>query len=197
LTASTTKYVAPAIPACLVVFFIIQKFYLRTSRQMRLMEIEAKAPLFTKFLEALSGLATIRAFGWETEFEEKFSKALNTSQKPYYYLWCIQRWLNLVLQLTVAALAILLTFVTVLTKGKVKAGLIGVSLVNVVGFSNTVKSLMTNWTVLETSIGALQRVKDFVESTESEHRDEERSEPPQEWPQHGRIEFTNLSASYG
>lgn len=44
-------YVAIAITLCIVVIVAIQLLYLRTSRQLRILDIEAKAPLFSRFLE--------------------------------------------------------------------------------------------------------------------------------------------------
>jgi ATP-binding cassette subfamily C (CFTR/MRP) protein 1 len=47
---------------------VLQKYYLRTSRQMRLLDLEAKSPLYSHFLESLTGLVEIRAFGWRDNF---------------------------------------------------------------------------------------------------------------------------------
>ena len=50
-----------AIPVVAAAVYWLQHTYLSTSRRLRVLEIEAKAPLFSHFLETLSGLATIRA----------------------------------------------------------------------------------------------------------------------------------------
>ncbi|KAI9848831.1 MAG: hypothetical protein M1837_006347 [Sclerophora amabilis] len=197
LISISSKYIAPALPFCLLIFYLIQNFYLRTSRQLRFMEIEAKSPLFTRFLEALGGLPTIRAFGWEKDFERRNSIALDVSQKPYYLLYCVQRWLNLVLDLTIAVIAVVLVVITVRTKGEISPGLIGVALVNIVSFNTSVKALVTNWTILETSIGAVSRVRSFASETETENLPSETQMPPGSWPQNGNIEFRGVRASYG
>lgn len=44
--------------------YLLQSFYLQTSRQDRLLEIEAKAPLYAHFGESVAGASTIRVFGW-------------------------------------------------------------------------------------------------------------------------------------
>lgn len=36
---------------------------------MRLLDLEAKSPLYSHFIESLSGLVTIRAFGWGENFQ--------------------------------------------------------------------------------------------------------------------------------
>lgn len=194
--AISAKYIAVALPFCLAVVWVIQKFYLRTSRQLRFLDIEAKSPLFTRFLESLGGLATIRAFGWQKEYLQRNKAVLQLSQRPYYLLYCVQRWLNLVLDLTVAVIAIILVVIAVKTRGKIDAGLIGLALVNIVNFSTNLKALITSWTVMETAIGAVSRTRSFAAETESENLPSETSMPPPGWPQKGAIEFKGISASY-
>lgn len=45
VVAASSPYLAVSYPFLAVVLFVIQKFYLRTSRQLRLLELEAKSPL--------------------------------------------------------------------------------------------------------------------------------------------------------
>jgi len=196
LIAVTSKFAAIAFPFCFVAFYLIQRFYLRTSRQLRFMDIEAKAPLFSQFVESLSGLATIRAFGWQSTLEEKNSELLDVSQKPFYLLWAVQRWLTVVLDLVIAAIAVLLMILVVKLRGTISAGYVGVSLVNVLLFSQSIKLLITFWTTLEVHIGAIARIKNFEGLTPTENKDSENNEPPPSWPMRGAIEFRDISASY-
>jgi hypothetical protein len=45
LIATATFYIALVYPFIAAVFYFIQKYYLRTSRQLRFMDLEAKSPL--------------------------------------------------------------------------------------------------------------------------------------------------------
>lgn len=189
-------YIATAIPVLMAVLYVVQRIYLRTSRQLRFLDIEAKSPLFTLFIEAISGLVTIRSFGFTQYFENRNAEALNMSQRPYYLLYCIQQWLNLVLDLIVAAVAIVLVSVATTTRNSADAGLMAVALTNVVNFSASLKGLIVSWTLLETSLGALSRVRSFTIQTASENLPAECVVPPDFWPQKGDIYFKNVSASY-
>lgn len=82
-------------------------------------------------MESLAGLVTIRAFGWEQSFMEQNYKKLDHSQRPYYLLYCIQRWLELVLDLIVGAQAVLVVGLAVWLRSSTSVGLLGVSLNNV------------------------------------------------------------------
>lgn len=75
---------------------------------MRHLDLEMKSPLYRHFTETLTGVVTIRAFGWRTQFLPENHKLLDDSQKPYYLLFCIQRWLAVVMDLFVAGIATVL-----------------------------------------------------------------------------------------
>lgn len=191
-----TIYAAISFPVILLGLYIVQKLYLRTSRQLRLMDIESKAPLYALFEESLSGLATIRAFGWQSSLSSKNDTLLDRSQRPFYLLFAVQRWLTLVLDLIVAAVAVLLIILVVQLRGTVVAGSVGLALLNVIQFSQNIKLLVTFWTTLETQIGSVSRIRSFTETTMSENKPGEDIPPPTNWPAQGSIEFDKVSATY-
>ncbi|KAK9443505.1 ABC transporter [Metarhizium brunneum] len=196
LVFTGSGYISASIPVCAALIFLIQTFYLRTSRQLRLLDIETKAPLFSHFIETLGGITCIRAYGWSAQYMDQSYDALDTSQKPYYLLWCIQRWLTLVLDLLAAGIAVMLVaFATMVHNGS--TGLLGVALFNVISFSGVLQSFVTQWTQLETGLGAIGRIKAFVQDTKPENSDGEVDDLPDNWPSAGSIVFDNVSASYG
>ncbi|PWY69102.1 multidrug resistance protein MDR [Aspergillus heteromorphus CBS 117.55] len=186
------KYMAPLIPLSVFMIYWIQKFYLRTSRQLRHLDLETKSPLYTQFTETLSGLMTVRAFGWQRNFQQEHQELLQQSQRPYYILFVIQRWLTLVLDLFVAAIATLLVIFAVLVPG---IGPIGVSLISLITFNQQLSELINFWTSMETSIGAVSRIRSF-QQVPSENLTGEDQTPSPNWPSQGQIAFHDLSASY-
>jgi len=122
---------------------------------------------------------------------------LDASQKPYYLMYCIQRWLNLVLQLIVGVMAVVVVALALSLTSTTSAGRLGVSLTAVVAFSGGISYFMQFWTQLETSLGAVSRVKNFEETTIPEDKEQETFIPGDDWPRNGAIEFKNVSASYG
>ena len=191
-----SNFAAISFPFLFVALYLIQRVYLRTSRQIRFMDLEAKSPLYSLFTESLEGLATLRAFGWRDALEMQHHKLLDRSQRPYYLLYAVQRWLTLVLDMFVAGIAVLLIVLIVELRGVLSSGLIGVALVNVILFSQNLKLLLTFWTTLETHIGAISRIKSFTTNSISEHLPQENQLPPSTWPSQGAITFENVSAGY-
>jgi ABC-type multidrug transport system fused ATPase/permease subunit len=196
LIGVSSIYAAISFPIFLTALYFIQKFYLRTSRQLRLLDLEAKSPLYSQFLECLNGLSTIRAFGWQRALETMNRDMLDQSQKPFYLLFAVQRWLTLVLDMMVAAIAVLLIVIIVELRETLSAGFVGVALVNVILFSQSIKLLLTFWTNLETHIGSITRIKSFTSGAVSEDLPSEKEIPPPQWPQEGAIEFKSVSAAY-
>ncbi|KAH8712254.1 hypothetical protein GQ44DRAFT_689190 [Phaeosphaeriaceae sp. PMI808] len=194
LIAVAAPYSAISFPIVGVVVYIIQKFYLRTSRQLRFLDLEAKSPLYTQFNEMLEGLPTIRAFGWQNFVVQKAKDLLDRSQRPFYLLFAVQRWLTLVLDFVVAGVATILIVLVVVLRGKLSAGYVGVALLNVVLFSQSIKLLITFWTQLETHIGSVARIKNFTTDPAAEDKDTEDHIPPLNWPSQGKIEFNDITA---
>nr|AAP78734.1 ABC transporter [Alternaria brassicae] len=196
LIAIAAPYAAISFPIVLIAVFFVQKFYLRTSRQLRFLDLEAKSPLYTQFNEILEGLATIRAFGWQDFVGEKAMALLDRSQRPFYLLFAAQRWLTLVLDLVVAAVATILIVLVVTMKGRLSAGYVGVALLNVVLFSQSIKLLISFWTQLETHIGSVARIKNFTADAVAEDHEGEDHIPPSSWPSTGKIEFRGIEACH-
>ncbi|KAJ3494502.1 hypothetical protein NLG97_g4037 [Lecanicillium saksenae] len=194
--ASGASYVGVIIPFGLAAVYFIQRYYLRTSRQIRFLDLELKSPLYTQFTETVAGLSTIRAFGWSRATKAENYQRLNTSQKPYYMMFCIQRWLQVVLDLFSAGMALILVIFAVVLPSSTSGGAIGLALVNVISFNFTLSSVIMAWTQLETSLGAIARLKWFNEYTPNENKPEESQKPSADWPSQGRIELDNVVAAY-
>lgn len=96
----------------------------------------------------------------------------------------------------VAVVAVLLMSLAVILRSRVNPGFLGVAMVNIMNLNNTLTSLIEFWTLLETSLGAVSRIKEFTENTDSENLPGEDGTPPPEWPLRGDLEIHGMSAAY-
>ena len=198
LIGVSSKWVAISFPFWFFAVYLIQKFYLRTSRQLRFLDLEAKSPLYSQFSEMMEGLITIRAFGWQKALEMKNRYLLDQSQRPFYLLYAVQRWLQLVLDLLVAAVAVLLMILVSQLKNSIGGAYVGIALLNVILFSQNLKLVLQFWTMLETHIGAVTRIRNFSGSVATEispPADTDKKLPPS-WPAQGAITFNSVCAGY-
>lgn len=193
------RYLTASLPVFLAAVYIVQRVYLRTSRQVRLLDIEAKAPVYLQFVETKNGAKTIRSFGWQNTCEGALQRLLDRSQRAVYLLYCIQQWLSLVLDILVSSLVLVLIAIVVTWRDKFSPGSVGVSLVTIMTFNFSLAQLIRTWTALETSIGAVARIKDFKDYTLPEETVLGIAQPegaPENWPRAGNIEFNKVVASY-
>ena len=164
---------------------------------MRFLDLEYKSPLYTHFAETLEGLSTIRAFGWQRQFTNNGFAHLDDSQRPYYLMFCIQRWVNLLLLLLAGITAVTVVALAINLVGTTSPGRLGIALSSVVTFNTGLTWLLLFWVQLETSLGAIARLKSFDEGMVPEDNEAENVVPPEDWPSRGAIEFKDVSASYG
>ncbi|KAJ0296990.1 hypothetical protein COL516b_011051 [Colletotrichum fioriniae] len=146
-------------------------------------------------VDTLKGLATLRALGFISADITVSNNLLDTSQRPAYQLAIIQRWLQLALKLLVAALATIV--VTLATQLRASSGFTGASLVTLMSFGDTLTTIVQSYTMLETSIGAVARLKTFSDTVTPETGPDEDVIPKESWPEKGAIEIKAVSASYG
>ncbi|WYZ43992.1 hypothetical protein EsH8_VII_000428 [Colletotrichum jinshuiense] len=199
LTCIATGYLALATPVLAAVLYAIQRVYLQTSRQVRLLDLEAKSPVFSHFLASFAGLVTVRALGRAADARAENLARLDLSQRAFYAMGSMQRWLLLVLNLVVAGLAVVLVALAVALRASVDPGLLGVALVSVMGFGHLLTQLLNYWAMLETSLGAVARIREFETGTPSEAGrggEDPASLPAGGWPAAGAIELAGVSAAY-
>lgn len=142
------------------------------------------------------GLSTIRAFGWQDNYAEKNIQSLDASQRPFYYLTCVQRWLQVVLDLLIAAIAITVVLLTVISRDNNKGANIGIALNMVIAANATLLRLISSWTSLELAIGAVTRLKEVQDTTPREDLDVETFFPAESWPSRGALALKNVQVSY-
>ncbi|KAF9875444.1 hypothetical protein CkaCkLH20_07264 [Colletotrichum karsti] len=212
LLFSAQKLMTMTLPLCVVIVYIVQKAYLRTSRQLRFLDLESRSAVYSSFLESVEGLVTIRSFGWEKQAENANIMCLDRSQQPSYILLCLQQWLCVVLDLMIAALATGIIGLAVVVKGTTTAGQIGMALNVVLVANSTLLSLVSSWTNLEISLGAMyefplptfptllmrsrSRLKSLENDTPREEQPKEDYEPDHPWPSSGTVELNNVTAAY-
>ncbi|KIH90038.1 hypothetical protein SPBR_00030 [Sporothrix brasiliensis 5110] len=206
------------LPVCVAIVYVVQKRYLRTSRQLRRIELESQSAVYFNILETVSGVQTIRAFGWQDTMAKENAVSLDNSQRPVYLTLSLQRWLNVVLDAVVACIAVGTVWLAVwgalaggsssqpILRFSPSGGHIGVALNIILVTNTTLLRLIQTWTNLEVSLGAVARLREATHETPQEESllDKDASEAngdaggqlPANWPSTGKIELANVTASY-
>ena len=163
---------------------------------MRLLDLEAKTPLYKQLIEIMSGVEHIRAFRWEDSCLEHSYRIIDESQRPFYYMSAIQRWLALVLDGNNLVLAlVLMSFACYWNYTTSQTG-IGLGFIGLLSLGSNFNFFIDTWTNVETSIGAIARLRSFIEETPQEQDHPEPERYLRDWPERGKIEFKNVFAEY-
>lgn len=96
----------------------------------------------------------------------------------------------------VAGLVVVLMGMAVALRTRLDSGFLGLALVGMMGLSHSLTNLVQHYTTLETTLGAIARIKDFSENTPVEQLTGEDDCPDPAWPSHGALQFEEVSASY-
>lgn len=196
MISAGSPYAVPIILFILMVLSIVRVFYLRSSRQLRRLELEASSSLFTRFTETSEGIHHIRSFGWQASFRRRLFIELDRSQKPTYLLYCIQRWLTLTMDLTSTVASLVLVSLSLRLPDSTSDAAVGLAMLSLIGFSSTATGYVQTWTAFETSLGAILRIMQFVRGTPQEQDTISGPPLPNNWPANGRIDFNAVSSTY-
>ncbi|CAG8951025.1 hypothetical protein HYFRA_00006422 [Hymenoscyphus fraxineus] len=106
-----------------------------------------------------------------------------------------QQWLTLVLNMVDIFMSVILTTLTIQLRSN--SGFTGTSLTTLMQFGKNLSGSFIFYTILETSISAISRLRGFSQNVTPEHREEiEDIKPSEDWPRNGGIQLKNISASY-
>ena len=63
-------------------------------------------------------------------------------------------------------------------------------------FNSSLSAVVSGWTLLETSLGSIARLRDLEAEVKPEDGSPEIQEPAPTWPDHGEIEIQDMTASH-
>lgn len=74
-------------------YYIAQRYYIKTSRELSRLESTSRSPIYALFSETLDGLSTIRAYGNERRLIEKNNRLLDSNVQSYFLNFSANCWL--------------------------------------------------------------------------------------------------------
>jgi ATP-binding cassette, subfamily C (CFTR/MRP), member 1 len=90
----TPWFLTTLVPIILI-YYIVQKLYIETSRQVRRLESLTRSPIFAHFAETISGQSTIRAYAAQNRFIVDSESKIDFNQSIAYHALAANRWLQL------------------------------------------------------------------------------------------------------
>ncbi|KAJ4290019.1 hypothetical protein N0V88_006820 [Collariella sp. IMI 366227] len=193
LVVISPQFLFPAILISLV-YYYVAKVYISSSSGLKALESARQSPVFQHFGETLSGIVTIRAYGAEREYLANSSALLQKLNQPSFFLGATERWLVLRLSLTSAFVSLFAGSFSI--RSNRDAGTIGLSMSYAIAFSEQVLWLIRYYMVTTQNMTTLQRVCDCLDESAEAQEATSATEPSQEWPRSGLVEYRAVSARY-
>ncbi|KAH7553229.1 hypothetical protein BM1_08202 [Bipolaris maydis] len=179
-----------------LLYFMIGRFYINSSRDLKRLESVHRSPLYQQFGETLSGMTTIRAYGDERRFIRENLNKINTQHRPFIYLWAANRWLAFRVDVVGAMVAFFSGAFVVLSVGRIDAGAAGLALTYAVTFTENVLWFVRLYSANEQNMNSVERVKEYLDVDQEAPSVIPANRPPSNWPSKGSVEFINYSTRY-
>ncbi|KAA8641709.1 uncharacterized protein ATNIH1004_011845 [Aspergillus tanneri] len=179
-----------------LIYFTLGAVYLNSSRDLKRLESVQRSPLYQQFGETLNGIVTIRAYGDGPRFIVDNHRRINNYNRPHFYLWAIDRWLALRVDITGASISFFTAVFIIANIGKVDAGAAGLSLTYAVTFTENVLWLVRLYSEVQQNMNSVERVNEYLGVEQEAVAVIADSRPPANWPSHGAVDFSSYTTRY-
>ncbi|KAL5019777.1 hypothetical protein ScPMuIL_002669 [Solemya velum] len=193
ISYSTPIFLAVVIPIG-ALYYLIQKFYIPTSRQLKRMESTTRSPIYSHFSETISGASTIRAYGQQDRFIQESLERVDRNIIYYFAGIASNRWLGFRLEFIGNFIVLAAALFAVLTD--VSGGVVGLSVSYALQVTGALNFLVRLTSDMETNVVSVERVKEYSESPTEAAWILPFQRPPHDWPDRGEVSYHDYSTRY-
>ncbi|KAM6085036.1 ATP-binding cassette sub-family C member 10 isoform 3-T4 [Theristicus caerulescens] len=178
-------------------YFSIQRYYRRTSRELKRLYSVTLSPIYTHFSETLSGLSSIRAMRATQRFELENQLRLEQNQRCLFASNTAMQWLDIRLQMIGVAVVTAIAGIAIIQHQKQlgNPGLVGLALSYALSVTNLLSGLISSFTVTETMMVSVERTEEYTTDIPMESQDK-LVQVAADWPSQGLVEFQQVVLAY-
>ena len=198
ITASTPIFIALVLPLG-AVYLYIQRYYLRTSRELKRLDSISRSPIYAHFQESLGGITTIRAYRQQKRFALENEWRVDANLRAYFPSINANRWLAVRLEfigsfiiLAAASFAI----ISVSTGTGLSAGMVGLAMSYALQITQSLNWIVRQTVEVETNIVSVERVLEYARLPSEAPEIISKHRPNISWPAQGAVSFNDYSARY-
>ncbi|XP_044754614.1 multidrug resistance-associated protein 1 isoform X1 [Coccinella septempunctata] len=179
-----------------IIYYVFQRYYVETSRQLKRLESVSRSPIYSHFGETITGASVIRAYCQEDRFILESDNKVNTNQMCCYPSVIANRWLAVRLEMVGNVIILFAALFAVWGRDSIDAGLVGLSVSYALQITQTLNWLVRMTSDVETNIVAVERIKEYAEAPQEAPWVIENKAPNNSWPEVGNVAFRDLSVRY-
>lgn len=188
-------YFAIALGPLFIGFLFSANYYRSSAREIKRHESVLRSGVFARFSEAVSGTASIRAYGLQSQFVEGIKREVDQMNSAYYLTFSNQRWLSVRLD----AIGNLLVFTTgilvVTSRFNVSPSIGGLVLSYILSIVQMIQFTVRQLAEVENAMVSTERLHYYGNELDEEpplHL----KDVPESWPQKGEIVFNEVQMRY-
>ncbi|KAF9404358.1 Multidrug resistance-associated protein 1, partial [Podila epigama] len=193
--ATTTPIFLAVIPPLVIIYILIQAYYIRSNRALKRIDSVSKSPIYQHFSETLAGVTTIRALGANGRFIDDNAKKADLSASAYFVWAASNRWLQIRLESLGAVIVLAAALFAVLSRNSLATGSVGLALSYAMSVTIDITWLLRSYCDLQNQLVAVERLDEYSRKN-PEAPAETDVKLPENWPNEGRVEFRNYSTRY-
>ena len=188
-------YFAIALGPLFLMFLFSASYYRSSARDVKRHESVLRSEVFARFSEAVSGTASIRAYGLQDYFLKGIHKSVDQMNSAYYLTFSNQRWLSVRLD----AIGNLLVFTTgilvVTSRFNVPPSISGLVLSYILAIVQMIQFTVRQLAEVENNMVSTERL--YYYGTElDEEPPLHLKDVPESWPNKGKIVFNDVHMCY-
>lgn len=188
-------YFAAALGPLFIMFLFAASYYRSSAREIKRHEAVLRSTVFSRFSEAVSGVATIRAYGLQDQFSRSVRESIDTMNGAYYLTFSNQRWLSVRLD-SIGTLLVFVTGILVVTASfSVNPSSGGLVLSYILSVVQMIQFTVRQLAEVENNMNSTERIHYYGNNLEEEaplHTVDVRPS----WPEKGEIVFDNVQMRY-
>jgi ATP-binding cassette subfamily C (CFTR/MRP) protein 1 len=193
ISISTPWFLAVVVPL-VVGYYLIQRFYIKTSRQLKRIESITRSPVYSHFGESVSGQSVIRAYKEEHRFKTESETKVDHNQSIAYQTIIADLWLGVRLEIVGAFIVLFACFFAILARDDIGEATVGLSISYALQISAVLSYFVMIATEVESNIVSVERVEEYADLPQEAAWKTVEITP--EWPQQGVIEFRDFQVRY-
>ncbi|KAG8623951.1 hypothetical protein KVT40_008927 [Elsinoe batatas] len=188
-------YFAIALGPLFILFLFSSSYYRASAREIKRHESVMRSVVFSRFSEAVSGVATIRAYGLQTQFSNSVREATDIMDGAYFLTFSNQRWLSMRLDVIGNLLVFTTGILVVTSRFNVDPAISGLVLSYILTIVQMIQFVVRQLAEVENNMNSAERIHYYGTELEEEaplHTVDVRPS----WPEKGEIVFQNVSMQY-
>ncbi|KAI1501258.1 P-loop containing nucleoside triphosphate hydrolase protein [Biscogniauxia marginata] len=198
ISVGTPVFVALIIPLS-AVYYWVQRYYLRTSRELKRLDSVSRSPIYAHFQESLGGISTIRAYRQQERFELENEWRVDSNLRAYFPSISANRWLAIRLEFLGAIIILAaagFAIISVTNHSGLSAGMVGLAMSYALQITTSLNWIVRQTVEVETNIVSVERVLEYARLPSEAPEIIHHHRPPVAWPANGAVQFHNFSARY-